>query len=699
MLIQSHASLISAGTERNLVEFAKANYLSKARQQPEKVKQVLDKIKADGLLPTLDAVFTKLDEPMPLGYCNAGVVAEVGPGVTDYSVGQRVASNGPHAEFVHVPVNLCARIPDHVADDAASFAVLGSIALQGIRLLEPALGESIVVFGLGLVGQLAVQLLIASGVRVLGIDLDPRRLALAEKCGATTVDLSRGADPVLAAGSFSQGLGIDGVLVTASAKNDDIVNQSARMSRKRGRIIMVGVTEMKLNRAEFYEKELSFQVSCSYGPGRYDPSYEQKGLDYPLPFVRWTEQRNIQAVLEMMAAGKLDVDRLITRRVPHGDAATAYELLRSDKSQMGIVLQYFSERPSKDRLIVRDGTEQRAGTEMRDRTERGGEVAGAETVVAGVIGAGTFTKGVLLPALRRTGAVLECIASAQGVSASHAARKFDIGSSTSDYRTILDHPRINTVFITTRHHQHAPMVAEALRAGKHVFVEKPLAIDDQGLQCVRSAFDSVSGQHLMVGFNRRFSPHATKMKELLQGRAQPACAIMTVNAGAIPPDHWVHDPVVGGGRIIGEGCHWLDLVSFLLGSSIRDVNAVGVDADAGIQTPNDHVSISLNLEDGSIAVINYFANGHRTYPKETLTVFSEGRILELNNFRTLNGFGTPGFRRMKLFRQDKGHRAEIDQFVRRIQSGGEPLIASGDLWCVTRAAIRAEQCLSSALTS
>ena len=678
LLIQSRASLISAGTERNLVEFGKANLLSKARQQPEKVQQVLDKVKTDGLLPTLEAVFTRLDEPLPLGYCNAGIVVEVGSNVSDFAPGDRVASNGPHAEMVHVPVNLCAKIPENVPDDAASFAVLGSIALQGIRLLAPTLGESVAVFGLGLVGQLTVQMLVASGARVLGIDLDPRRLALAQQLGATPVDLSAGADPVRAAESFSGGHGVDGVLVTASARNDEIVNQSAKMSRKRGRIVMVGVTNMALNRADFYEKELSFQVSCSYGPGRYDGDYEQKGVDYPYGFVRWTEQRNIEAVLAMMAGGRVDVRQLISRHIPHADAASAYELLRSDKSLMGLVLQYPDQTPALDRCVV------------QKIAKPPSETVGADKVVAGIIGAGAFTKRVLLPGLRKTGAELASIASAGGISAAHAARKFSVQASTSDYRTILDDPRINTVFITTRHHQHAPMVVEALKAGKHVFVEKPLAIDAEGLQQVQEAFAATTGQQLMVGFNRRFSPHAVKIKQLLEGRVQPACMIMTVNAGYIPPDHWMHDRQVGGGRIIGEGCHWIDLLGFIIGASVKAVQTINVGDVAGVQTRNDHVSISLAFDDGSIGCLNYLANGHRTYPKESLTIFAEGKTLTLDNFRRLQAYGYGRFRRMKLLRQDKGHQAELSAFVHRLQSGGPPVMDPGDIWRVSQASLQAE---------
>jgi predicted dehydrogenase/threonine dehydrogenase-like Zn-dependent dehydrogenase len=682
VLIQSRASLISAGTERSLVEFGKANLLSKARQKPERVKQVLDKIKSDGLLPTLEAVFAKLDEPLPLGYCNAGVVVQLGPETEHFAVGDRVVSNGPHAELVSVPVNLCGKVPDNVADEAAPFAVLGAIALQGIRLVAPSLGESVAVFGLGLVGQLAVQLLVASGARVLGLDLEPARLALAEEFGATTVDVRGGADPVRAAESFSDGHGVDGVLITASATNDEIVNQSARMARKRGRIVLVGVTDLRLDRRPFYEKELSFQVSCSYGPGRYDSNYEQQGMDYPYAYVRWTEQRNIQAVLHMMSDGRLDVDRLITHRVEHENAAAAYQLLASDKTQLGILLRYPGAPARRDRVVV--------GPDIRSLAH----TKGTDQVVAGIIGAGSFTKGVLLPALGKTAARLQSIASAGGVSATHLARKFGIASSSTDYRAILDDTYINTVFITTRHHLHAPMVAEALAAGKHVFVEKPLAIDRQGLAQVRDAFASAKNQHLMVGFNRRFAPHAAKIKQLLASRTQPASITMTINAGYLPADHWAHDPKVGGGRIIGEACHWIDLAGFLVGSSVSSVQASCMGAASGLATQNDHVTIALRFRDGSIASINYFANGHRAYPKEVLTIFCEGKVLTLENFRVLRGYGTGPFRRMRLLRQDKGHREELREFVHTVAAGGPPLIAPDDLWRVTEVTIEAQQAIA-----
>lgn len=675
LLVRSRATLISAGTERTLVEFGKASLLSKVRQNPERVKQVLEKIKSDGLLPTLEAVFAKLDEPLPLGYCNAGEVIAVGAGVDQFQVGDRVASNGPHAQVVNVPVNLCAKIPDNVDDDQAAFTVLSAIGLQGIRLLQPTLGERVAVFGLGLIGLVSVQMLVANGVRVLGIDVDPGRLELARKFGAETVDIKSGADPVAAGLAFSDGVGVDGVLITASAKEDQIVSQSARMSRKRGRIVLIGVVNLGLNRAEFYEKELSFQVSCSYGPGRYDAEYEERGRDYPLPFVRWTEQRNMQAVLGLLSDRKLDVSPLITTRLPLSEASKAYDLLSNDRKQLGLILQY-PDVPSLERVVVRPPAPAIASSPT-------------SKVGVGVIGAGLFTKGTLLPALKQSGATLVSIASASGVTASESARKYGFQKSTTDYRTMLSDPAINTIFITTRHNLHVPMVVAALEAGKHVFVEKPLSIDQAGLDQVRQVFERTSGLQLMVGFNRRYSPHAVKIRQLLSGRAQPVCMNMLVNAGTIPPEHWVHDPDVGGGRIIGEGCHWIDLMSSLVDQPITEVQALSIGDGRGVTTPDDKVSVALRFADGSLGNLHYFANGARVYPKEQLQIFSQGRVLALDNFRALTGFGFSNFKKLNLYRQDKGHMAEITGFVERIAKGGDPYLAPTAIWNVTAASLAA----------
>lgn len=678
LLIQSRASLISAGTERMLVEFGRAGFISKARQQPEKVRQVVDKVKTDGLVPTLEAVFSKLDEPLALGYCNAGVVIEVGEGVRQLAAGDRVVSNGPHAQIVHRSQNLCAKIPDSVSDDQASFAILGAIGLQGIRLLQPAIGESVAVFGLGLIGLMAVQMLANSGVRVLGLDFDRRRLDLARQFGADVVDLSTSVDPVAAAEKFTHGYGVDGVLITAAAKEDSIVSQSAKMSRQRGRIVLVGTVDLDLNRADFYKKELSFQVSCSYGPGRYDPTYEEGGVDYPYAYVRWTEQRNIEAVLHMLATGRLDVAPLITSRIACDAAADAYDLLVNDRSQLGIILEYPHGPPPRERVVA-------VPTKATQRAES--KTAG--TVTVGILGAGNFASRVLLPAFAKTSAQLRAICSSGGVSAAHAARKFNIPICTSDPRTILDDPQINTIVVATRHDSHASLAAAALRAGKHVFVEKPLAIDQQGLDEVMEAYAQTSGLQLAVGFNRRFSTHGVKMRQLLAGRSGPAVVSILVNAGAIPADHWTRDPKIGGGRLIGEGCHFVDFMTFLLDQPISDVSAARIDDRPGSPAA-DSVSVTLRFADGSIGTLQYISSGHRSFPKERITVFCDGRTLELDNFRSLRGYGWPSFRKQRFwFGQDKGHAAEVATLVDRIQHGGGPLMDPDQLRQVSEATLAA----------
>jgi len=695
LLIQTRRSLVSAGTERMLVEFGHANLIAKAKSQPAKVQQVLDKVRTDGLWPTLEAVRSKLDQPIPLGYCNAGVVLAIGEAVTRFSVGDRVISNGPHAEIVHAPQNLCARIPDAVPDDEAAFTVLASVGLQGIRLANPQLGERVAVIGLGLVGLMTVQMLIANGCHVLGIDLDAQRCVLARQFGAEAIDLSDDVDPVATGLAFSRGRGVDAVLITASTKSSDPVHQAAQMSRKRGRIVLVGVAGLELSRADFYEKELSFQVSCSYGPGRYDANYEQKGHDYPFGLVRWTEQRNFEAVLALMAGKKLNVAPLISRRAPLVQAPTVYEDLVNDRSLLGVVLTY-PEKPSQLATVP---------VTLATPTVIKGRTTATQSVVVGVIGAGNFASRVLLPILAKRDAVLHTIAAGGGVSAAVAARKFGFQQATSDYHTIIDNPEINTVFILTRHNSHAQLVVEALQAGKHVFVEKPLALNENELDQIKAVLGenastplllrpsapslSRPSAQLMVGFNRRFAPLSISMRELLSQRTQPISLIYTVNAGAIPPDHWTQDPKVGGGRIIGEGCHFIDFLRFIVGHPITDVVARQMGGAPGLITTQDKMTITLTFGDGSLGTVHYFANGSKRFPKERVEVFSEGRVLVLDNFKSLKGYGWKGFKQKRLWQQDKGHAAEIASFVERVTSGGDWLIPWVELEEVTLATFEA----------
>lgn len=683
LLIHTTRSLISAGTERMLVGFGKASYLDKARQQPDKVKMVLEKVATDGLMTTIEAVRSKLTQPLPLGYCNVGVVAELGASVAGIQVGDRVVSNGPHADVVKVPKHLCARIPDNVDDESAAFVVVASIGLQGIRLAQPTLGESFVVTGAGLIGLLTIQLLRAQGCRVLAIDFDEAKLALARQFGAQTCNPSLGEDPVSAGVAFSRGHGVDGVIITASTPSSDPVTQAARMSRKRGRIVLVGVTGLELNRADFYEKELSFQVSCSYGPGRYDPNYEEKGQDYPLGFVRWTEQRNFEAVLDMLASGQLNVKPLITHRFAFEDASKAYEALTMDKAGLGMLLVYSS---PVDQRMVREVTLKADATFMPQRP------------VMGFIGAGNYASRMLIPAFKAAGAQFHTIVTAGGINGVIHGEKAGFAEASTDIAALLANTDINTVAIVTRHDTHARFVTQALQAGKHVFVEKPLAIDQEGLATVRAAYEVAQaraqqgGPQLMVGFNRRFSPQVQKMKALLASVKEPKSFIMTMNAGAIPANHWAQDGAVGGGRIIGEACHFIDLMRFLAASPIVSVQARRMGDTLGVAVTEDKASITLGFEDGSFGTILYLANGAPSFPKERVEVFAAGRVLQLDNFRKLRGYGWPGFGKMSLWKQDKGQNACAAAFLHAVEKG-TPAIAVDEIFEVARVTIEVAEIL------
>ena len=673
VLIDTKITLISAGTERSLVDFGKASMLDKARQQPEKVKMVLEKVKTDGLMTTVDAVKSKLAQPLPLGYCNVGIVNSAGVDAVDFKVGDRVVSNGPHADVVRVAKNLCAKIPDNVTDEEAVFTVVASIGLQGIRLVAPTLGESIVVTGVGLIGLLTVQLLRAQGCRVLAIDFDDAKLALAKQFGAAICNPGRGEDPVAAGLAFSRGKGVDAVIITASTKSNDPVTQAARMSRKRGRIVLVGVTGLELNRADFYEKELSFQVSCSYGPGRYDPNYEEGGQDYPMAFVRWTQQRNFEAILDMMSSGQLDVTPLITHRFEFERAADAYQVLSNDRTALGILLQYGSESSSRHSKTVTFNHVQNSV---------------AAKAVVGFIGAGNYASRMLIPAFKAAGAKLHTIATSGGVSGVVHGKKAGFIQTTTDTDALLKDTNVNTIAIVTRHNSHARFVSQALEHGKHVFVEKPLAINYKELEDVKKRYEANAGKtHLMVGFNRRFSPQVQKMKSLLGAVKQPKSFIMTMNAGAIPAEHWTQDNEVGGGRIIGEACHFIDLMRFLAGSEIVSVQARRMgDNDFDITT-EDKAAITLGFADGSFGTIHYLANGAASFPKERVEVFVAGRVLQLDNFRKLIGFGWPGFSKMNLWRQDKGQNACAKAFLQAVEQGSATPIPAEEIFEVARVTI------------
>lgn len=658
ILIHTKTSLISSGTERMLVDFGKAGYLAKARQQPDKVKEVLAKVKTDGLATTYEAVQSKLSQPIALGYCNVGEVVAIGSDVTGFSVGDRVVSNGNHSEVVSVPKHLCARIPENVSNEEASFVILAAIGLQGIRLANVTLGESFAVVGLGAIGLLTVQMLRAHGCRVMAVDVQADRLKLAMQFGAVTVNPAAGEDVLAVADKFSRSRGVDGVIITASTKSHDVVSQAAKMCRKRGRIILVGVTGLNLVRDDFYEKELTFQVSCSYGPGRYDSDYEEAGNDYPLAFVRWTEQRNFEAVLDLMSTGQINAEPLISHRVPFEQAPEIYRKLSEGEQGLGMILQYTS--PSS----------QRNPNTVALPALTGAKISNTHSPIIGFIGAGNYASRVLIPAFNKSGVKLHSVVTSGGLSGSihGAVSGFEFAS--TDIDAVLNNDSIDVIVIATRHDSHSDLVCRGLQSGKSVFVEKPLAIDREGLAAVQAAYaelkdnlDLMPKNHLMVGFNRRYSPHITKMKSLLAKVKEPKSFIMTMNAGHIPKGHWVHDSIVGGGRIIGEACHYIDLMRFLVGENIVDVQARCMGQLAAGKVNDDNVAITLGFSDGSFGTIHYLSNGSSTYPKETIKVFSAGRVLELNNFRVLKGYGWSGFKVFKTWRQDKGQKQCVDAFL------------------------------------
>lgn len=681
LLIDTSTTLISTGTERMLVDFGKANFIDKARQQPDKVKMVLEKVQTDGLITTIDTVKSKLAQPLALGYCNVGVVTSLGENTDNFKVGGRVVSNGPHADVVRVAKNLCAEIPENVSNEEAAFTVVASIGLQGIRLAEPTMGECFVVTGVGLIGLLTVQMLRAQGCRVLAIDFDDSKLELAKQFGAETCNPGKGEDPVAVGMAFSRGVGVDGVIITASTKSNDPVTQAARMSRKRGRIILVGVIGLELSRADFYEKELTFQVSCSYGPGRYDANYEEQGNDYPLAFVRWTEQRNFEAILDMMSGGQINVKPLITHRFEFEKAADAYELLTTDKTALGILLQFNSE-PQKRHLKVVE-------------LNKVPEYSQSDPVV-GFVGAGNYASRVLIPAFKNAGAQLHSIATSGGVNGVVHGGKAGFSEATTDTLAMINSDKINTVAIVTQHNSHSYFVNQALKANKNVFVEKPLAITLEELSEVKSAYEeaqtSTNPPKLMLGFNRRFSPQAQKMKALLTSIKEPKSFIMTMNAGSIPAEHWTQDNEVGGGRIIGEACHFIDLMRFLAGSEIVSVQARRMGKTSAVEVTEDKAAIILGFSDGSFGTIHYLANGAASFPKERVEVFAAGKVLQLDNFVKLKGFGWKGFKKMNLWKQDKGQTLCSQLFLDSIKNGTAAPISAEEIFEVAKISIEiAEQ--------
>lgn len=680
VIVRAAASLVSAGTERAFVELGRKGLVGKAKERPDLVRKVVEKVRSEGLLNTLQSVREKLDESHALGYSAAGIVVEVGEGVTEFRAGERVACAGTgyaaHAELLSVPKNLCVRLPDAVDFESAAFATLGAIALQGVRLAEPTLGESVVVIGLGLIGQLAVQLLRANGCRVFGVDLDASRVELAKTLGAGDGCASNEGvkDAVL---KWSRGRGADAVLITAATQSDEPVELAGEISRLRGRVVAVGLVGMNVPRQIYFQRELTLRVSMSYGPGRYDPEYEERGHDYPLPYVRWTEGRNLEAFLDLTASGAVRTSPLVTHRFPVEESARAYELISGDAREpyLGIVINYDTEREV-ERSVVNPSSKFKVQNSKS-----------AGVVRVGWIGAGDYARHMLLPHFKEAGAEFSSIATASGVSARDVGTRYGFGRFVSGADEVLSDESINLVVIATRHDTHAALAQRALERGLNVFLEKPLALDDASLDSLVEAASNSSGL-LAVGFNRRFSPHARAAKEFFREVRAPLSILYRVNAGRIPRAHWTQDPREGGGRVVGEVCHFVDFMQFMTGAPVERVYAEPVTTSDREAVAEDSVFVTLKFADGSNGTIAYLAEGDRALRKERVEIFGGGRSFVLDDYRAASAYRDGRETTTRLRAQDKGQRDELRALFDALRRGGPAPTTLAELANTTRATFR-----------
>ncbi len=656
-LVQTTVSLVSAGTEKMLVDFAKKSMLAKAKDRPDLVKQVVDKMKKEGVKNTLEKVFTKLDTPIPLGYSLAGEVVQVGDELSGINIGDRVACGGAgyanHSEINYVPKNLMVKIPDGVDDIDASFVTVGAIALQGVRQTAPLLGEKIAVMGLGLLGQLTVQLLKANGCKVIGSDIDPDKMELAKKLGCDEV--CHAGELISKANEFTGGRGVDAVIISASTSSNQPIIDAADISRMRGRVVLVGMVGMDVPRNTYYKKELEIKLSMAYGPGRYDPEYEEKGIDYPYDLVRFTEQRNFEAFLGLIEEGKITPKELLTHEFDFDKAMDAYDLLegRVKEKYLGITLNYNQDLNIDEHKII----------------QRSDKKISSDKINVGLIGAGNFTKSVILPNLKKVDDIeLVGLCTATGVSAQGTGKKYDFKYMTTNSDEIFKNKEINSVFVTTRHDNHAFKVLEAIKNEKHCFVEKPLCIYEKELEEIKEAYTGKTV--VQVGFNRRFSPMLEQMKKSLSGQIS---VNYRINAGIIPKDVWIQDRSIGGGRIIGEVCHFIDTCSFLIGSEVKSVFATTINKDDKSIPDEDNVNIVLNYENGSTATINYYAYGDNSMPKEYIEVFGNGISMQMNDFRELLIYNKGKVNKEKSANQDKGFVGEFKAFKEAVKSGKEAI--------------------------
>ncbi len=680
ILVRVRRSLISLGTERSIIALAKKGHLGKAKDRPDLARKVINKAKQEGFWNTYKVVKNLISSPIPLGYSCAGEVVEVGSEVTEFRAGDRVACAGlnhaNHAEFNYVPRNLAVKLPDPISHDAACFVTVGAIAIQGVRLAKIELGERVVVMGLGLVGQIAAQLARCAGATVLATDLDPAKVKLAAELGAhRTVDQP---DTLAAAvAEFSEGQGADVVLICAATKSDGPIRQAPELARLKGRVVVVGDVGMNIERRGYYDKEISLIVSRSYGPGRYDPAYEEHGIDYPLPYVRWTEGRNMSSFVEFASRQDIRLEPLITHRFSIDDAESAYEIVTGKRQEpvVAMILKYDEgDTLPKSRVSL-------AAAKTPAKTKDA-------TVRFGVIGAGQFAKGVLLPAFARQSSVrLSAFCTSSGLTSKNVAERYGAEYCTGDPEDILGDESLDAVLIATRHGEHAPLAIKALTAGKAVFVEKPLAINSESLDELCKTVGQHEGARIMVGFNRRFAPLALRCREFFAEREEPLFVSYRVNAGSFPPDSWVFDPVQGGGRIIGEVCHFVDFICFLTGALPERIFAEELQQPGERAVARDNVTITMHMSDGSLGTIHYLANGDTSVPKEYVEVFGGKKTAILDNFRSLSLHHDNKRRRKRLLNQAKGFNEEVSAFVEAIRTGGPMPISWESLVAVTRSTL------------
>ena len=686
VLVRNICSLVSAGTEKSVLEFSKAGYLQKAKQRPDLFRKVLNRAKNEGLWQTYQIVSNLINQPIQLGYSSAGVVLEVGPEVTDIRVGQRVACAGlfvaTHSEVVSVPRNLAAPIPDGVSFEEASFVTVGAIAMQGVRLADLALGEHVVVYGLGLVGMVAAQLAAAAGCHVIGVDIDSSKVQLACSFGCTGIVASPELEQAIV--QATGGYGADKVLLCAATKSNEPIERVPAFTRQKGVLVVVGDVPMNIPRRAYYDKEIDIRISRSYGPGRYDLGYEEGGIDYPYAYVRWTENRNMVATLDLVARRRVAFSRLITHRFDVGEATRAYELIDGTVREpyLGIVIRYAEDEPTTP--IERSVTFPAAALK-------------ADAVGIGVVGAGNFAKAFLLPAFAsQAKGAIRSICTASGVSAATVAKKYGAVRATPDPEDVFRDPSVRLVLIATRHDTHADYVLRALDANKAVYVEKPLALTLAEIDAIRDKYSAMAragtNPFVMVGFNRRFSPLARSLKAVFARRTEPMSIIYRVNAGSVSRSEWIHDAAMGGGRILGECGHFIDFATFLTNSLPVRVTSVALRA-AG-RSSDETVTITLEMNDGSLCTIHYFANGNPSMPKERVEVFSGGICAELTNFRSLKVHGASAPGRQRYLNQAKGFSEEAQAVVNAVACDGPSPIPFDNIYAVSRTSVLAVQAIA-----